>query len=375
MTEQTISSLSSTMPQPDSVRAVQSRINELRSRLGLPGAPAAVLGGRSTAFADTLDVARAATGTDRAAGSITAAATGAALLGAARPAVGSPAVAGPSGRPSGDLGQAAIALARKSFGVPYVWGGEDLARGVDCSGLVQSVYGKLGIDMPRVAADQSRAGVAVPSLAKARPGDLVFFGSPATHVGIYAGDGKMIDAPRRGKTVGLHDLWGTPSAIRRVVPESPAAAPGAGGTVAVAAVAAEAPSATGASAVAGPYGSLFTAAGRRHGVDPALLSAVAKAESGYNPRAVSPAGAQGLMQLMPGTARSLGAQAFEPASAVDGAARLLSDLLDTFDGRVDLALAGYNAGPGAVRKYGGIPPYTETQNYVRRVTGYWKDLS
>ena len=127
-------------------------------------------------------------------------------------------------------------------------------------------------------------------------------------------------------------------------------------------------SATGARGAAhGPYADLFNNAGAKYGVSPALLSAVAKAESNYDPRAVSPAGAQGLMQLMPGTARGLGvANSFDPAQAVDGAARMLRDLIHRF-GRTDLALAGYNAGPGAVMKYHGIPPYQETQNYVRKI--------
>ena len=80
------------------------------------------------------------------------------------------------------------------------------------------------------------------------------------------------------------------------------------------------------------------------------------------------------MQLMPGTARDLGVDAFNPATAVDGAARLMSKHLRSFGGRVDLALAAYNAGPGNVRKYGGVPPFEETQNYVQRVTRFWGDL-
>lgn len=335
-------------PQPASVRAVQGRIAELKGLLGVAGtgtARAGVMGGRAGSV-----------GTDAFAASLTQALGG-----------DGTALTGANLRAPVDLGAAAVSKAKEYFGVDYLWGGEDPATGVDCSGLVQYVYGSLGIDLPRVAADQSRAGVRVDSLAQARPGDLVFFGSPAHHVGIYAGNGKMIDAPRAGKTVGLHDLWGTPSAIRRVVPE---VASSAGGLAASTAA-----SVAGAGTLSGPYASLFTSAGRRHGVDPALLSAVAKAESSYNPRAVSPAGAQGLMQLMPGTARGLGVDAFDTSEAVDGAARLLSDLMSDFGGRVDLALAGYNAGPGAVRKYGGIPPYTETQNYVRRVMKNWKELS
>lgn len=116
-----------------------------------------------------------------------------------------------------------------------------------------------------------------------------------------------------------------------------------------------------------PYADLFGKAAAKYGVDAELLATVAKHESSFNPRAVSPAGAQGLMQLMPGTARGLGvADPFDPAQAIDGAARLLRDLKREF-GRTDLALAAYNAGPGAVHKYNGIPPYPETQNYVRSI--------
>lgn len=116
-----------------------------------------------------------------------------------------------------------------------------------------------------------------------------------------------------------------------------------------------------------PFAELFAAAGAKHGVSPALLTAVARAESNFNPRAVSHAGAQGLMQLMPATARGLGVtDSFDPAQAVDGAARLLAGHLAKF-GSVELALAAYNAGPGAVQRHGGVPPYRETQAYVAKI--------
>ena len=116
-----------------------------------------------------------------------------------------------------------------------------------------------------------------------------------------------------------------------------------------------------------PYADLFVRAGARYDVSPKLLAAVAKVESGYDPNAVSPAGAQGLMQLMPGTAKGLGVRdAFDPEQAVNGAAKLLSRNLKEF-GSVPLALAAYNAGGGAVHRYGGIPPYAETQAYVPKV--------
>lgn len=116
-----------------------------------------------------------------------------------------------------------------------------------------------------------------------------------------------------------------------------------------------------------PFDGLIRDTARREGVDEQLVRAVIEAESSFNPRAVSPAGAKGLMQLMDGTARSLGVQdSFDPASNVDGGVRFLRHMLERFNS-VPLALAAYNAGPGAVEKFGGIPPYQETKVYVDRV--------
>jgi soluble lytic murein transglycosylase-like protein len=107
---------------------------------------------------------------------------------------------------------------------------------------------------------------------------------------------------------------------------------------------------------------------KTHGVDPRLVAAIARQESGYHAAAVSRVGARGIMQLMPATARFLGiANIFDIRENIDGGTRYLRTLLDTFHGDLDLALAAYNAGPGAVQKYNGIPPYRETQNYVKNV--------
>jgi cell wall-associated NlpC family hydrolase len=251
---------------------------------------------------------------------------------------------------------AVVSEAQKYVGVPYLWGGTDPSKGLDCSGFTQLVYGNLGIDLPRVSSQQATAGRAVASINDARPGDLVFFDyskqrAGVDHVGIYIGGGKMIAAPQPGESVKVQPV-GNPTVIRRVLPEAAATS-----TMAAAS----------GTALAGvPYADLFVRSGNRYGVDPSLLAAVANQESGFDSGAISPAGAQGLMQFMPSTARGLGINPLDPASAVDGAARYLSQLSQQF-GSTPLALAAYNAGPGAVSKYGGIPPYTETQNYVRAV--------
>ena len=119
------------------------------------------------------------------------------------------------------------------------------------------------------------------------------------------------------------------------------------------------------------FDSQIQAAAQKYGIDPALLKGLIKQESDFNPNAGSSAGAQGLCQLMPGTARSLGCtNPLDPAQSIDAGAKYLRQQLDAFGGDVRKALAAYNAGPGAVQRYGGVPPYSETQNYVQKVMDY-----
>ncbi|HEX7290574.1 MAG TPA: lytic transglycosylase domain-containing protein, partial [Conexibacter sp.] len=163
-----------------------------------------------------------------------------------------------------------------------------------------------------------------------------------------------------------------------------AAAPNGGASFADALAGAGAPSASAATygapaafgtnvtaaapAGAGQYDGMVQAAAQRYGLDPALLHGLIQQESGFDPNAGSPAGAQGLCQLMPGTAASLGVtNPLDPAQSIDGGARYLKQQLDAFGGDPSLALAAYNAGPGAVRRFDGVPPYAETQAYVQKV--------
>jgi cell wall-associated NlpC family hydrolase len=327
-----------------SVSDVTSRIQQIQSSLALLS-PSSTDPAAAASFASALADASTT-------GSTTATGTATTATGPATDAAAASTTA---------TGQGVVDEAKKYLGIPYVWGGTNPKTGLDCSGLTQLVYSKFGVDLPRVSYQQAKAGTAVASMADAKPGDLLAFGKPVHHVAIYIGDGKMVEAPRPGKDVRISDVWETPSAIRRVLPTaaatSVASLAGAGGAL---------KSGT-------PYASLFTSAAAKYGVSATLLAAVAHQESGYDAGATSPAGARGLMQLMPGTAKGLGVNPMDPAQAVDGAARMLRSLIKEF-GSTDLALAAYNAGPGAVHRYNGIPPYRETQKYVPAVLGYQKVL-
>lgn len=118
--------------------------------------------------------------------------------------------------------------------------------------------------------------------------------------------------------------------------------------------------------------SLITNAAKKYQVDPKLVSAVAEVESGGRQEATSAAGAVGVMQLMPDTAASLGVNPYDKRENVEGGAKYLREMLDLFGGDVKKAVAAYNAGPAAVKNYGGVPPYKETQNYVNKVLDIYR---
>ncbi|WP_432546535.1 NlpC/P60 family protein [Kineococcus sp. SYSU DK004] len=365
------------------IAEVQSRIADIESRIAGLGAAAGQqrLLTAATAVRAASSAAASASSGDGGFASALGGATGA-TGGVARgtrslnAAFGGRAVADPTTAAGGDTGERLLAAARPYLGVPYVWGGTTPA-GFDCSGLIQYAAKQVGVSLPRTAAQQAKVGTEVASLTDARPGDLVVL-SGGSHIGIYVGDGKMLHAPKPGDVVKIAKVWETPMTIRRL--GTTAATTAAAGLAAAAVFTGvggapattgagyvRPPALTGASAASAPYDAAFRAAEQRYSLPAGLLSAVAKAESGYDPNARSRAGALGLMQFMPATAREMGVDPLDPASAIDGAGRLLRKHLDAF-GSVPLALAAYNAGPGNVRKHGGVPPFAETQKYVQKIT-------
>lgn len=223
-----------------SVEAVLSRISEIRSQIdtlrggtatAAPSASATSGAAGSSAFADALATADGTNGAATAAGT-TAAAT---ATGTRAPATSVDAGAGTLATGSGATGADVVADAKKYLGVPYVFGGETTA-GMDCSGLVQTVFKDLGVTMPRVVPDQAKMGVEVGSLKDAQPGDLIIPKGEG-HVVIYVGDGKVLHAPRPGKDVRIVDNWYSDAdiaTIRRIVPAQAASAPVAAPTASAA---------------------------------------------------------------------------------------------------------------------------------------------
>ncbi|WIB61840.1 C40 family peptidase [Curtobacterium sp. MCLR17_007] len=209
-----------------SLEAVLSRISEIRSQIDTlqsGGTRASSSAAAAAASSSAFDATMAATGGAATGSGVTAG--GAAGTPSAAPATSVDAGKGTVATGSGKTGDDVVADAKKYLGVPYVFGGTTTA-GMDCSGLVQTVFKDLGVTMPRVVPDQAKMGVAVPSLAQAQPGDLIIPKGEG-HVVIYVGDGKVLHAPRPGKDVRIVDNWYKDSdiaTIRRIVPSAQEAA-------------------------------------------------------------------------------------------------------------------------------------------------------
>ncbi len=252
--------------------------------------------------------------------------------------------------------------------------------------LVRGAFDAVGVVMPDSVGAQATMGQRLPDPTMARAGDLLVFGDPPERLAIHAGRDRMVVADGEGRPVVVPLEAAT--VARRVViaPDRPTPAVRDSATSGWASLAGWSPSASVGtwSGVSAPsMGAIdtpadlvarFDAAGRRHGVDPLLLEAIAQVESSFDPFAVSHAGAQGLMQFMPATAAEMGVDPFDVDSAIDGAARYLARDLTRF-GSTELAIAAYNAGPGAVQRHGGIPPFPETQRYVQKVLAAWEARS
>ncbi|TQL01633.1 C40 family peptidase [Cellulomonas sp. SLBN-39] len=202
------------------VVAMLSRVAEIRAFVQAPAPTsvrsAATAPASTEAFAAALGLATGATAAPTVTGAATTVPTTSAPTTAAPTTAAAPVTAA-----GGATGDALVAAASAYLGQPYVWGGESLAEGgFDCSGLVQRSLADIGVTgVPRTAREQMTTGTEVPSLDDARPGDLVVLGG-GSHIGIYVGEGKMIDAPRPGRTVTVRDVYAEPTTIRRLLPDA-----------------------------------------------------------------------------------------------------------------------------------------------------------
>lgn len=257
------------------------------------------------------------------------------------------------------IGEQVVKNAQQYLGRPYKWGGSTPSENFDCSGLVQYVYKQVGIGLNRTTYDQVKQGTPV-SKNQLQVGDAVFFGSPSAphHVGIYMGNGQYIHAPKTGDVIKVSNLNSRSdyATARRYA---------SGGSV----------SRTTSSNYNGKYASYINEAASKYGVSAALIAAIIKQESDFNPNDRSGAGAMGLMQLMPETARELGVNnPYDPRQSIMGGTKEIARLLKKYNGNLDMALAGYNAGEGAVARAGGIPNNKETRDYIPKVKKYMKEF-
>jgi cell wall-associated NlpC family hydrolase len=191
-----------------SIESVTDRIQQIETQISQLQTFESTDAASTAAFSTTLDEASGSTATAKVALGSTDSSTGTS-----------------STTPATTSQQAVVDAAKEYLGLPYVWGGTSKTTGVDCSGLVQSVYKSLGYDLPRLSADQARSGRAISSMADAQPGDLIAWDNSsrnngADHIAIYIGDGKMIEAPRTGLKVRIVDVPSTPDYIRRILPDS-----------------------------------------------------------------------------------------------------------------------------------------------------------
>ena len=257
-----------------------------------------------------------------------------------------------------DAADAVVAAALAQLGWPYVWGGESRAEGgFDCSGLVDYALAAAGRPVGRLdAAGLQRLARPLAAGAGLLPGDLVFVGVPAHHVGLVVAPGLAVEAPHRGAQVRIEPLGdGGWTGAGRILPPGAASAADRDSDLIVPAY------------VPLPLRAPVARAARAEQLPPALLAAQLEAESGFDAKAVSPAGAQGIAQFMPATwAGAWNPQRerspFEPGPAIAAQARLMHDLLELAAGDVASALAAYNAGPAAL----GREWPRETRAYVAR---------